>query len=115
MRIQLTDRGVTLPTVHENAEPVWHLFVVRVAEREALQSLLKEEGIATGIHYPVPLHDQPAYEASQIVSYSLAGHGSARRSSVEPADVSQSFPSHEQIEAVCNTVAAAFAETGSAV
>src|SRR5689334_4283571 len=61
-RDQLTGHGLTLPTVHENAETVWHLFVVRTDERERLQSLLKEEGIATGIHYPVPLHEQPAYE-----------------------------------------------------
>jgi dTDP-4-amino-4,6-dideoxygalactose transaminase len=50
-----------MPSVHEHAEPVWHLFVVRVADREALQATLQNEGIATGVHYPVPLHRQPAY------------------------------------------------------
>lgn len=58
-------------TIHEDAETVWHLFVVRVSEREAFQRKLKEEGIATGIHYPVPLHLQPAYEHYQIPSNSL--------------------------------------------
>jgi dTDP-4-amino-4,6-dideoxygalactose transaminase len=58
-------------TIHEDAEAVWHLFVVRVSEREAFQQKLKEEGIATGIHYPVPLHLQPAYEHYQIPSSSL--------------------------------------------
>jgi dTDP-4-amino-4,6-dideoxygalactose transaminase len=52
--------------VHPNAEPVWHLFVVSVAERESLQKRLKDEGIATGIHYPIPLHVQPAYQHRQI-------------------------------------------------
>jgi dTDP-4-amino-4,6-dideoxygalactose transaminase len=58
-------------TVNPNAEPVWHLFVVRVSERESLQKRLKDEGIATGIHYPVPLHVQPAYQNRQIPLGSL--------------------------------------------
>jgi len=53
-------------TIHEDAETVWHLFVVRVSDREAFQQNLKEEGIATGVHYPVPLHLQPAYEHHRI-------------------------------------------------
>jgi dTDP-4-amino-4,6-dideoxygalactose transaminase len=57
--------------VHPNAEPVWHLFVVRLADRETLQKKLKDEGIATGIHYPVPLHIQPAYQERQIPLGSL--------------------------------------------
>jgi len=40
---------------------VYHLYVVRVADREALQSALTEAGIGTGIHYPIPLHLQRAY------------------------------------------------------
>jgi dTDP-4-amino-4,6-dideoxygalactose transaminase len=54
-----------LPVVAQNAEPVWHLFVVRTADRAALQTTLQGEGIATGIHYPVPLHLQPAYDHHQ--------------------------------------------------
>ncbi|HTG93741.1 MAG TPA: DegT/DnrJ/EryC1/StrS family aminotransferase [Pyrinomonadaceae bacterium] len=57
--------------VNSHAEPVWHLFVVRIPEREALQKRLKDEGIATGIHYPVPLHVQPAYQNRQIPLGSL--------------------------------------------
>ena len=38
----------------------WHLFVIRVANREYLQNKLRENGIETGIHYPIPLHKQPA-------------------------------------------------------
>lgn len=40
---------------------VYHLYVVRVADREALLPLLKERGIGVGVHYPIPLHLQPAY------------------------------------------------------
>ena len=105
-RDQLTDRGLTLPTVHENAEPVWHLFVVRTGERERLQSLLKEEGIATGIHYPVPLHEQPAYE-DRRASYSLPVTERAARAVVSLP----MYPelSQEQIEAICSAVTSAFA------
>jgi dTDP-4-amino-4,6-dideoxygalactose transaminase len=41
---------------------VYHLYVVRVQDREAFQSALGEAGIGTGIHYPIPLHLQKAYE-----------------------------------------------------
>ena len=40
---------------------VYHLYVVRVQDREALQAHLAEAGIGTGIHYPIPLHQQKAY------------------------------------------------------
>ncbi|HOX43466.1 MAG TPA: DegT/DnrJ/EryC1/StrS family aminotransferase [Myxococcota bacterium] len=52
---------IRLPIVDSFAEPVWHLFVVRIADRVELQAQLKKQGIETGVHYPVPLHRQPAY------------------------------------------------------
>jgi dTDP-4-amino-4,6-dideoxygalactose transaminase len=42
-------------------KPVYHLFVVRTKEREALGNHLRELGIQTGLHYPVPLHRQKCY------------------------------------------------------
>jgi len=62
----LTNADMRPPRIHPDAVPVWHLFVVRVADRETFQNRLKHEGIATGIHYPVPLHLQPAYEQANI-------------------------------------------------
>lgn len=53
--------GLTLPLVPEWAEPVWHLYVVRHAARDALTKALAEQGIGTIVHYPVPPHLQPAY------------------------------------------------------
>ena len=41
---------------------VYHLYVVRVQDREALQSHLAAAGIGTGIHYPIPVHQQKAYQ-----------------------------------------------------
>jgi dTDP-4-amino-4,6-dideoxygalactose transaminase len=46
---------------------VYHLYVVRVGDREGLMDFLKEEGIGSGIHYPIPLHLQRAYRALNYV------------------------------------------------
>lgn len=43
-------------------EHVWHLFVIRCKHRDALQQYLRENGIETLVHYPVPPHQQPAYK-----------------------------------------------------
>jgi dTDP-4-amino-4,6-dideoxygalactose transaminase len=53
--------GVVKPHCPDWARAVYHLYVVRVADREGLQKHLAEAKIATGIHYPVPLHLQKAY------------------------------------------------------
>jgi len=52
---------ITLPQVPEWAKPVWHLFVIRHADRNHLQQLLAENGVQTVIHYPTPPHQQMAY------------------------------------------------------
>jgi dTDP-4-amino-4,6-dideoxygalactose transaminase len=54
--------AVTLPVEAKWTKGVYHLYVVRVADREALQAHLAEAGIGTGIHYPIPLHLQRAYQ-----------------------------------------------------
>jgi len=46
-----------------DVEPVYHLYVVRVGERDAVRDKLGADGVESGIHYPVPLHLQPAYAA----------------------------------------------------
>jgi len=43
------------------AESVYHLYVILVEDRDGLQQFLTEKGIGTGLHYPLPLHLQPAY------------------------------------------------------
>jgi dTDP-4-amino-4,6-dideoxygalactose transaminase len=55
--------GVVAPHHPSWSRPVHHLYVVRVADREGLQKHLAEAKIETGIHYPIPLHLQKAYEA----------------------------------------------------
>jgi dTDP-4-amino-4,6-dideoxygalactose transaminase len=54
--------GLILPFVPAFAEPAWHLFVVRHARRDALQQQLREAGIGTLIHYPIPPHLSEAYQ-----------------------------------------------------
>jgi dTDP-3-amino-3,4,6-trideoxy-alpha-D-glucose transaminase len=55
---------IALPVVAAWAEPVWHLFVVRYANREAFQQRLAEAGVDTIIHYPIPPHLTGAYAAA---------------------------------------------------
>jgi dTDP-4-amino-4,6-dideoxygalactose transaminase len=58
----LSGLPLLLPFEAAFAHHVYHLYVVRTPERAALARFLKERGIATGIHYPVPSHKQPAIE-----------------------------------------------------
>jgi dTDP-4-amino-4,6-dideoxygalactose transaminase len=53
--------GVVTPYVAPGMEPVYHLYVIQAPERDRVQAALKAAGIETGIHYPIPLHEQPAY------------------------------------------------------
>lgn len=53
---------IELPTLRDNAEHVWHLFVVKIDNRENFQSYLSEKGIITQSHYPIPPHLSQAYK-----------------------------------------------------
>ena len=57
----LADTDIVLPVVAAKANPVWHLYVVCTPERDGLLAHLNAHGIGAGVHYPVPLHLQPAY------------------------------------------------------
>ena len=87
--------GLTLPHVPDWADPVWHLFVVRHPDRDALQARLASKGVETLIHYPVPPHLSGAYSgtsgrhgafpiaetlANQVLSLPMGPH-------MDPADV----------------------------
>ena len=53
---------VETPKIRANSESVFHLYVIQVAERQKLLEYLLDKGIQAGIHYPVPVHLQPAYK-----------------------------------------------------
>lgn len=57
----LAEHEIILPHIADGAEPAWHLYVIRSAVRDLLMDGLARQGIAAGIHYPLPLHLQPAY------------------------------------------------------
>jgi dTDP-4-amino-4,6-dideoxygalactose transaminase len=59
--------GVITPKVPDWAEPVWHLYVIRVKDREGLLKHLQDNGVGCGYHYKLPIHLQPAF--------SFLGHG----------------------------------------
>lgn len=60
--VALADSGLRLPRSGPDREHVFHLYVVRSVDRDELQTHLGKSGISTGIHYPVPIHLQPAYK-----------------------------------------------------
>jgi dTDP-4-amino-4,6-dideoxygalactose transaminase len=59
---QLAVADVELPFIPEFAEPVWHLYVIRCKQRDALKTHLEQKGVSTVIHYPIPPHRQACYQ-----------------------------------------------------
>ncbi len=57
---QLRDVVEAIPVVRSWAEHVYYVYVVQVPERDQFRQLLQQQGISTGVHYPIPLHLQPA-------------------------------------------------------
>lgn len=73
---QLAESSLVLPEVPEWADPAWHLYVVRSHTRDVLEEWLKDAGIGTLIHYPIPPNRQKAYAVAQQplpVAEQLAG------------------------------------------
>ena len=58
----LAGHALQLPATRENAEQVFHLYVIRTGNRRELIDHLKTQDIQAGIHYPMPVHLQPAYK-----------------------------------------------------
>jgi dTDP-4-amino-4,6-dideoxygalactose transaminase len=56
----LAQSGIKTPFVRKGSTHVYHLYVIATNERDAMRNKLDEAGVATGIHYPLPLHLQPA-------------------------------------------------------
>jgi dTDP-4-amino-4,6-dideoxygalactose transaminase len=74
--------GILPPLEARSAKSVYHLYVIRTGrpgQRDSLQAYLAEGGVATGLHYPVPLHLQNSYRSMNLgpgsfpVSESVAG------------------------------------------
>lgn len=63
---RLLDGIVQTPTQAHWAKHVYHLYVIQTRDRDSLGKYLKEQGIITGIHYPVPVHKQPCMESGDV-------------------------------------------------
>jgi dTDP-4-amino-4,6-dideoxygalactose transaminase len=79
-RLLASNDGLTLPYEPSWSRAVYHLYVIRTSHRERMMNHLKEAGIGTGIHYPIPLHLQKAYRS---LNYSLGDFPAAERASSE--------------------------------
>ncbi len=98
----LGDSHMTLPYVSPRATHGWHLYVVRSLNRDQALQRLHERGIGAGVHYPVPLHLQPAYRHLGYAEGSLPETETA-------ADTCLSLPiypemTNEQVELVVEAV-----------
>ncbi len=58
---RLRDSAVQIPAVRPGAIPVYHLYAIRAPRRDDLIAALADQGISARIHYPIPIHAQPAY------------------------------------------------------
>lgn len=96
--------GLVITPIEERwAKHVYYMYVIRTEKRDALQEFLKKHGVSTGIHYPVPIHKQPA--TSGIVDSNLT-----LKNTEESAVTVLSLPMYPQltqleIEYVCEKIA----------
>ncbi len=103
-RLLADNDAVICPFEPSWSRAVYHLYVIRVADRDGLMNHLKEAGIQTGIHYPVPLHRQKAYAwlnyrpgdlpvssrvAAQIISLPMFPHMTAEQQALVAAEICQ--------------------------
>ena len=70
-RENITNPRIILPQTYDEKAHVWHVFVVRTAERDRFQQYLTANGIQTIIHYPTPPHKQEAYKEWNNYAYPL--------------------------------------------
>jgi dTDP-4-amino-4,6-dideoxygalactose transaminase len=73
----LAATSLTLPQTRANVQHAFHQYVVRSSNRSALQRFLEARGIATQIHYPLPIHRQPAYRRSLFIGRAGLPHTEA--------------------------------------
>jgi dTDP-4-amino-4,6-dideoxygalactose transaminase len=102
------DERVVLPVEPEGSKHVYHLYVVRVPERESVRKAMLGAGVGVGLHYPVPLHLQEAYSH---MGWKEGDFPEAEAASVSILSLPM-FPhiTEEQVEFVCNTLKEALKE-----
>lgn len=110
---QLKDVGLGLPAPANGPDHVWHVYAIASPERERLRRTLAEAGIGTGMHYPMPVHLQPAYSD---LGYGAGDFPVAERMAAETLSLPL-FPelTASHIDRVCTTLGRACAGAGSVV
>jgi dTDP-4-amino-4,6-dideoxygalactose transaminase len=98
----LAESGVTVPVEAPFARHVYHVYAVRTTDRATLQRSLQSHGVSTGIHYPIPVHLQPAYAD---LGHQVGAFPESERAANEVLSLPM-FPelSTTQIEQVCAAV-----------
>ncbi len=96
------DLGIKIIQSFDNSEPVYHLYVIQIDDRDKVMESLKEKKISCGVHYPLPLHHQPAFKYLNYGKDSLPYTESA-------ANRILSLPMYpelteKQIDYICNEV-----------
>jgi dTDP-4-amino-4,6-dideoxygalactose transaminase len=99
----LANGPLAMPAVREDAEHVYHLYVVRSGQRDDVQARLRAKGIGTGIHYPAPVHLQPAYDGR--VAQGIGGLAETERAAREVLSLPL-YPelTDAQVETVCTAL-----------
>jgi len=98
----LSGCGVHRPQAASWARHVYHIFAVRSSARDRLQRALQQREVQTGIHYPIPVHLQPAYASTRHPAGSFPESEAAAREVLSLPMYSEL--SDPQIEAVCDAV-----------
>ena len=80
--MHLRDIAVTLPIIEDETSHIFHHYVLRTDKRDAFQAYLKDNGIMTGIYYPVPLHLQPCFSYLGYREGSFPGAEKAAKTSL---------------------------------
>jgi dTDP-4-amino-4,6-dideoxygalactose transaminase len=95
--------GARAPHSRKGSEHVYHLYVVRTPDRDRMQATLRERGVGSGIHYPVPVHLQPAYAGR--VPLGPSGCAATERAAAEILSLPL-YPelTDEQVTLVCRAI-----------
>jgi dTDP-4-amino-4,6-dideoxygalactose transaminase len=100
--------GVQTPAQMPNVRHVYHIYAIRTQHRQAWQQTLQEQGIQTGVHYPIPVHLLPAYSD---LGYTRGQFPHAEKAAAEVLSLPM-FP--ELTSAQCETVCDAIRKLASA-
>jgi dTDP-4-amino-4,6-dideoxygalactose transaminase len=100
----LADAGIGLPITAADRDHVYYVYVIRTGQRLEMQQRLAESGIGTGIHFPIPIHLQPA---SRALGYREADLPHTEAAAREVLSIPM-YPelTRQQIEWVCSAICA---------